>query len=144
MREQNGKLREALLRLRDTSTLEKANLEKEMLVYKKQFENMNDSNNKMNELIKENGTYKNQIGILKDQVDDARAFETLVEDLTEKNLDYYEKNAELIGTGKECLVFLIFFFFLVFLILTFFFFFLFFFFFVPFLFYNKQKKQSLN
>ena len=140
MREQNGKLREALLRLRDTSTLEKANLEKEMLVYKKQFENMNDSNNKMNELIKENGTYKNQIGILKDQVDDARAFETLVEDLTEKNLDYYEKNAELIGTGKECLVFLIFFF-LIFLILTFFFFLSFFF---SFLFhFIINKKNSL-
>ena len=142
MREQNGKLREALLRLRDTSTLEKANLEKEMLVHKKQFENMNDSNNKMNELIKENGTYKNQIGILKDQVDDARAFETLVEDLTEKNLDYYEKNAELIGTGKECLVFLIFFSSCFFDFNLFFLSFFFFFFFVPF--YNKQKKQSLN
>ena len=101
LRDQNLKLREALLRLRDTGALKKAELEKHILVLEKDCERGKESSNRLKEITSENQTMKETIQSLKNQIDDALAFETLVEDLTEKNLEYYDQVSELRGTVSE-------------------------------------------
>ena len=55
----------------------------------------------MDLLKQENRDMKETIKTLKDQVDDAQAFENLVEDMTEKNLELSDQVIELKGTVSE-------------------------------------------
>ena len=101
LREQNSKLRQALLRLRDSGALERAEMEKKMLLLEKNQNTAEQTSGRMDSLIADNANMKDTIKHLKDQVDDAQAFEHLVEDMTDKNLELSDEVVELKGTVSE-------------------------------------------
>ena len=98
LRTQNSKLRQALVRLRDNGFVEKTEMEKKLLQLEKNDKNTQHLSDKCNALVVENSSMKETIALLKDQVDDAQAFEYLVEDMTDKNLELNDQVVELKGT----------------------------------------------
>ncbi|XP_076002826.1 dynactin subunit 1 isoform X2 [Genypterus blacodes] len=95
LEEQNGRLKEALVRMRDLSASEK----QEHLKLQKQMEKKNvelDALRSQKEKLQEERTVAERtIDELKEQVDAALGAEEMVETLTERNLDLEEKVREL-------------------------------------------------
>ncbi|XP_058049823.1 dynactin subunit 1 isoform X4 [Ahaetulla prasina] len=95
LEEQNGRLKEALVRMRDLSASEKqehVKLQKHMEKKNAELEALRQQKDKLQEELKQaEGT----IDELKEQVDAALGAEEMVETLTERNLDLEEKVREL-------------------------------------------------
>jgi dynactin 1 len=98
---QNNKLREALLRLRDSSAHERADSERRILALEKDAWVSREASEKVRTLEAENARLEEAVEHLKDQVDDANGFETLVEDLTERNIELTDEAAELSASVAE-------------------------------------------
>ncbi|KAM3831493.1 dynactin subunit 1 isoform 2-T2 [Vipera latastei] len=95
LEEQNGRLKEALVRMRDLSASEKqehVKLQKHMEKKNAELEALRQQKDKLQEELKQaEGT----VDELKEQVDAALGAEEMVETLTERNLDLEEKVREL-------------------------------------------------
>ena len=98
---QNNKLREALLRLRDSSARERANSERRILALEKDTATSREASEKVRSLEADNARLEEAVEHLKDQVDDANGFETLVEDLTERNMELTDEAADLAASVAE-------------------------------------------
>ncbi|KAM4809119.1 dynactin subunit 1 isoform 2-T2 [Rhinophrynus dorsalis] len=101
LEEQNGRLKEALVRMRDLSASEK----QEHVRVQKQLEKKNaelDSLRQQKEKLQEESSQMEKtIDELKEQVDAALGAEEMVETLTERNLDLEEKVRELRETVSD-------------------------------------------
>nr|XP_018673000.1 dynactin subunit 1 isoform X2 [Ciona intestinalis] len=96
MEEQNNKLKEALVRMRDLSTAEKAeyhNLEKQMEKKNKELKEITQKKDKLAAALE---VAESTVDELKEQVDIAQGAEEMVETLTEKNLEQEEKIADML------------------------------------------------
>ncbi|XP_035861589.1 dynactin subunit 1-like isoform X8 [Sander lucioperca] len=101
LEEQNGRLKEALVRMRDLSTSEKqehVKLQKQMEKKNSELETLRTQKEKLQEDIKQ---AEATIDELKEQVDAALGSEEMVETLTERNLDLEEKVRELRETVTD-------------------------------------------
>ncbi|XP_026572981.1 dynactin subunit 1 [Pseudonaja textilis] len=95
LEEQNGRLKEALVRMRDLSASEKqehVKLQKHMEKKNTELEALRQQKDKLQEELKQT---EGTIDELKEQVDAALGAEEMVETLTERNLDLEEKVREL-------------------------------------------------
>ncbi|KAM8899114.1 dynactin subunit 1-like isoform 2-T2 [Spinachia spinachia] len=101
LEEQNGRLKEALVRMRDLSTSEKqehVKLQKQMEKKNTELETLRTQKEKLQEEVKQ---AEATIDELKEQVDAALGSEEMVESLTERNLDLEEKVRELRETVTD-------------------------------------------
>ncbi|XP_037334619.2 dynactin subunit 1-like isoform X1 [Pungitius pungitius] len=101
LEEQNGRLKEALVRMRDLSTSEKqehVKLQKQMEKKNTELETLRTQKEKLQEEVKQADA---TIDELKEQVDAALGSEEMVESLTERNLDLEEKVRELRETVTD-------------------------------------------
>ncbi|KAJ8407635.1 hypothetical protein AAFF_G00274920 [Aldrovandia affinis] len=101
LEEQNGRLKEALVRMRDLSASEK----QEHVKLQKQMEKKNTEldtlRQRVEKLVEEMKQAEKTIDELKEQVDAALGAEEMVETLTERNLDLEEKVRELRETVSD-------------------------------------------
>lgn len=101
LEEQNGRLKEALVRMRDLSSSEKqehVKLQKQMEKKNSELETLRTQKEKLQEEVKQGEA---TIDELKEQVDAALGSEEMVETLTERNLDLEEKVRELRETVTD-------------------------------------------
>ncbi|XP_040887102.1 dynactin subunit 1-like isoform X4 [Toxotes jaculatrix] len=101
LEEQNGRLKEALVRMRDLSASEKqehVKLQKQMEKKNTELETLRTQKEKLQEELKQ---AEATIDELKEQVDAALGSEEMVETLTERNLDLEEKVRELRETVTD-------------------------------------------
>nr|XP_034995169.1 dynactin subunit 1 isoform X3 [Zootoca vivipara] len=101
LEEQNGRLKEALVRMRDLSASEKqehVKLQKHMEKKNTELETLRQQKEKLQEELKQ---AERTIDELKEQVDAALGAEEMVETLTERNLDLEEKVRELRETVSD-------------------------------------------
>ncbi|XP_061100290.1 dynactin subunit 1 isoform X2 [Conger conger] len=101
LEEQNGRLKEALVRMRDLSASEKqehVKLQKQMEKKNTELETLRQQKEK---LVEEMHQAEKTIDELKEQVDAALGAEEMVETLTERNLDLEEKVRELRETVSD-------------------------------------------
>uniref|UniRef100_A0A671VN71 Dynactin subunit 1 n=1 Tax=Sparus aurata TaxID=8175 RepID=A0A671VN71_SPAAU len=101
LEEQNGRLKEALVRMRDLSSSEKqehVKLQKQMEKKNTELETLRTQKEKLQEEVKQ---AEATIDELKEQVDAALGSEEMVETLTERNLDLEEKVRELRETVTD-------------------------------------------
>ncbi|XP_076026876.1 dynactin subunit 1-like isoform X1 [Genypterus blacodes] len=101
LEEQNSRLKEALVRMRDLSTSEKqehVKLQKQMEKKNTELETLRTQKEKLQEEVKH---AEATIDELKEQVDAALGSEEMVETLTERNLDLEEKVRELRETVTD-------------------------------------------
>ncbi|XP_073330707.1 dynactin subunit 1-like isoform X4 [Pagrus major] len=101
LEEQNGRLKEALVRMRDLSSSEKqehVKLQKQMEKKNTELETLRTQKEKLQEDVKQ---AEATIDELKEQVDAALGSEEMVETLTERNLDLEEKVRELRETVTD-------------------------------------------
>uniref|UniRef100_A0A673KQB6 Dynactin subunit 1 n=1 Tax=Sinocyclocheilus rhinocerous TaxID=307959 RepID=A0A673KQB6_9TELE len=101
LEEQNGRLKEALVRMRDLSSSEKqehVKLQKQMEKKNSELETLRAQKEKLQEEIKQ---AEATIDELKEQVDASLGAEEMVETLTERNLDLEEKVRELRETVSD-------------------------------------------
>ncbi|XP_056619843.1 dynactin subunit 1a isoform X4 [Triplophysa dalaica] len=101
LEEQNGRLKEALVRMRDLSSSEKQEhikLQKHMEKKNSELETLRAQKEKQQEEMKQ---AEDTIDELKEQVDAALGAEEMVETLTERNLDLEEKVRELRETVSD-------------------------------------------
>ncbi|XP_066575763.1 dynactin subunit 1 isoform X2 [Amia ocellicauda] len=101
LEEQNGRLKEALVRMRDLSASEKqehVKLQKQMEKKNSELEVLRQQKEKLVEEMKQ---AEKTIDELKEQVDAALGAEEMVETLTERNLDLEEKVRELRETVSD-------------------------------------------
>uniref|UniRef100_A0A3B3R703 Dynactin subunit 1 n=1 Tax=Paramormyrops kingsleyae TaxID=1676925 RepID=A0A3B3R703_9TELE len=101
LEEQNGRLKEALVRMRDLSASEKqehVKLQKQMEKKNSELETLRQQREKLLEEMKQ---AEKTIDELKEQVDAALGAEEMVETLTERNLDLEEKVRELRETVTD-------------------------------------------
>ncbi|XP_055363103.1 dynactin subunit 1-like isoform X2 [Betta splendens] len=101
LEEQNGRLKEALVRMRDLSASEKqehVKLQKQMEKKNTELETLRTQKEKLQEEMKQ---AEATIDELKEQVDAALGSEEMVETLTERNLDLEEKVRELRETVTD-------------------------------------------
>ncbi|XP_058859997.1 dynactin subunit 1-like isoform X2 [Acipenser ruthenus] len=101
LEEQNGRLKEALVRMRDLSASEKqehVKLQKQMEKKNSELEILRQQKEK---LVEEMTQAEKIIDELKEQVDAALGAEEMVETLTERNLDLEEKVRELRETASD-------------------------------------------
>ncbi|NWX94370.1 DCTN1 protein, partial [Nothoprocta pentlandii] len=95
LEEQNARLKEALVRMRDLSASEKqehVKLQKQMEKKNTELESLRQQREKLQEEVKQ---AEKTVDELKEQVDAALGAEEMVETLTERNLDLEEKVREL-------------------------------------------------
>ncbi|KAM3590318.1 uncharacterized protein V6R79_007531 [Siganus canaliculatus] len=101
LEEQNGRLKEALVRMRDLSASEKqehVKLQKQMEKKNTELETLRTQKEKLQGEVKQG---ESTIDELKEQVDAALGSEEMVETLTERNLDLEEKVRELRETVTD-------------------------------------------
>ncbi|XP_038586412.1 dynactin subunit 1-like isoform X1 [Micropterus salmoides] len=101
LEEQNGRLKEALVRMRDLSSSEKqehVKLQKQMEKKNSELETLRTQKEKLQDEVKQ---AEATIDELKEQVDAALGSEEMVETLTERNLDLEEKVRELRETVTD-------------------------------------------
>ncbi|XP_045921605.1 dynactin subunit 1-like isoform X9 [Micropterus dolomieu] len=101
LEEQNGRLKEALVRMRDLSSSEKqehVKLQKQMEKKNTELETLRTQKEKLQDEVKQ---AEATIDELKEQVDAALGSEEMVETLTERNLDLEEKVRELRETVTD-------------------------------------------
>jgi CAP-Gly domain len=98
---QNVRLREALIRLREQTTLEKMELTRQLRTVEKDAEANLAIQAQVEELSVAKQTYEEQINDLKDMVEQGAAFESMVEDLSDRVLALEEDNVALRTVVRE-------------------------------------------
>jgi hypothetical protein len=98
---QNSKLREALLRLRDSSAVEKADLSNMVKALEKELNSIKSTASNASKLQEQKDKLEVEILELKEMVDTSQAYESIVEDLTEKNLELNDRAVELENNIEE-------------------------------------------
>ncbi|XP_060687912.1 dynactin subunit 1-like isoform X2 [Hemiscyllium ocellatum] len=101
LEEQNGRLKEALVRMRDLSASEKQEHSKLQKVMEKKCNELESLRQQREKLLEEMTQAEKTIDELKEQVDAALGAEEMVETLTERNLDLEEKVRELRETVTD-------------------------------------------
>ncbi|CAB9517569.1 CAP-Gly domain [Seminavis robusta] len=98
---QNARLREALIRLREQSSVEKMELNRKIKAIEKEAEAVKGQ-------VKQNADkegllakYQEEVRELKDMVDQGAVFEGMVEDLSDKVMEMEERNVSLATTVRE-------------------------------------------
>lgn len=94
---QNGRLREALVRLREQSNIEKMELAKQVRTLEKESSALKETAMKAENLSVKTKEYEEQIRELKDMVDENSVMESLMEELSDKNLVLEDANIKLKG-----------------------------------------------
>jgi dynactin 1 len=92
---QNGRLRDALIRLREQSALEKMELSRQLRSVEKVVESGLVVQSRADELMQLNHNLNEQINDLKDMVEQSAAYESMVEDLSDRVLGIEEHNVVL-------------------------------------------------
>jgi chromosome segregation ATPase len=92
---QNARLREALIRLREQSSLEKMEMTRQLRTVEKAAETNTAVQNRVEELTAINQNLNEQVNDLKDMVEQGAAFESMVEDLSDRVLGLEEQNVAL-------------------------------------------------
>jgi dynactin 1 len=92
---QNARLREALIRLREQSSLEKMEMTRQLRSVEKAAETNTAIQNRVEELTDINQNLNEQVNDLKDMVEQGAAFESMVEDLSDRVLGLEEQNVAL-------------------------------------------------
>lgn len=98
---QNARLREALIRLREQSALEKMELTRQLRSVEKAAETNIAVENRVEELTAVNRNLSEQVNDLKDMVEQGAAFEGMVEDLSDRVLGLEEQNVALQAMIRE-------------------------------------------
>ena len=98
---QNARLREALIRLREQSSLEKMTLQKELRQAEKQSQAVEDLTAQVVQLKQAKARNEEEINLLKDMVEQGAAFESMVEDLSDRVLSLEEDIVALQTTIRE-------------------------------------------
>ncbi|XP_067884131.1 dynactin subunit 1-like isoform X3 [Heterodontus francisci] len=101
LEEQNARLKEALVRMRDLSASEKQEHSKQQKVMEKKSSELETLRQQREKLLEEIKQAEKTIDELKEQVDAALGAEEMVETLTERNLDLEEKVRELRETVSD-------------------------------------------
>jgi dynactin 1 len=95
---QNARLREALIRLREQSSVEKMELSRQLKASEKEAESAKGQVKQGVDLESQKSKLEEEIRDLKDMVDQGAAFEGMVEDLSDKLMELEERNLSLIAT----------------------------------------------
>eukprot|EP00977_Amphora_coffeiformis_P018457 scaffold6506_cov171-Amphora_coffeaeformis.AAC.5 len=98
---QNARLREALIRLREQSSLEKMTLQKELRQAEKQSQAVEELTAQVLQLKQAKARHEEEVNLLKDMVEQGAAFESMVEDLSDRVLSLEEDIAALQTTIRE-------------------------------------------
>lgn len=98
---QNGRLREALIRLREQSSIEKIELSRQLRDAEKDAESGRAVITELESLKALKANLEEQINDLKDMVEQGAAFETMVEDLSDRVLSIEDENIGLRSTIRE-------------------------------------------
>lgn len=98
---QNGRLREALIRLREQSSIEKMTISKELRAAEKAATEGNALISEVESLRSLNKLLQTQIADLKDMVEEGSAFESMVEDLSDRVMALEDENVALQSTIRE-------------------------------------------
>jgi len=99
--QENAKLREALKRLHTASTAEKSELAREIKNLTKEREILQNDAAEFDDLQKTKSVLLAEVEELKNMLDTAQAYESMVEALSEKNLELADQNAELREANDE-------------------------------------------
>jgi exonuclease VII small subunit len=94
-------LREAIIRLREQSSIEKMELSRQLRAAEKDSSLVASLKEEIAKLIANEKTMKEEIKELKDMVDQGSAFEQMVEDLSERVLAVEDNNIALQATIRE-------------------------------------------
>ncbi|KAG7359168.1 CAP-Gly domain containing protein [Nitzschia inconspicua] len=98
---QNARLREALIRLREQSSMEKMELSRQMRTLEKQAEEAKTLSVEVESLRESRKDYEEQISDLKDMVEQGSAYEIMVEDLSDRVLSLEEELNAALQTIRE-------------------------------------------
>jgi chromosome segregation ATPase len=98
---QNSRLREAIIRLREQSSIEKMELSRQLRAAEKDSSLAASLKEEIAKLFANEKTMKEEIKELKDMVDQGSAFEQMVEDLSERVLAVEDNNIALQATIRE-------------------------------------------
>lgn len=98
---QNGRLREALIRLREQSTLEQMESQKALRAAQKEANQTQELREKVEKLQAEKSRQDEALNDLKDMVEQGSAWEGMVEDMSDRVLGLEEDNAGLRRTIRE-------------------------------------------
>ena len=98
---QNARLREALIRLREQTTVEKMEQSKQLRSAEKEVEEARALTTEVENLRTLKASFEEQINDLKDMVEQGAAFEGMVEDLSDRVLSLEEDNVALQTTIRE-------------------------------------------
>ena len=98
---QNARLREALIRLREQSSLEKMTLQKELRQAEKQAQTAEELSMQVTQLKQVKARMEEEANDLKDMVEQGAAFEGMVEDLSDRVLSLEEDIVALQTTIRE-------------------------------------------
>ena len=101
MQTQNARLREALIRLREQSGVEKLELTRQLRTAEKEAEQSSASQTRLEELSSLNRNLEEQVNALKDMVEQSAAFEMMVEDLSDRVMLLEEQNVSLNTVIRE-------------------------------------------
>ena len=98
---QNARLREALIRLREQTTMEKMEATKQLRTAEKEVEEAQALKSEVETLRSLKASFEEQINDLKDMVEQGAAFEGMVEDLSDRVMSLEEDNIALQTTIRE-------------------------------------------
>lgn len=98
---QNARLREALIRLREQSSVEKIELTRQMKAMEKESEAANSKIKDSTEMEQLKLKLEEENRELKDMVDQGAAFEGMVEELSDRLMEMEEQNISLSATIRE-------------------------------------------
>lgn len=98
---QNARLREALIRLREQTTMDKMEQSKQLRAAEKEVEEARALTTEVENLRTLKASFEEQINDLKDMVEQGAAFEGMVEDLSDRVLSLEEDNVALQTTIRE-------------------------------------------
>jgi dynactin 1 len=98
---QNARLREALIRLREQSSMEKMELTRQMRTLEKQAEEAKTLSAEVETLRESRKDFEEQISDLKDMVEQGSAYEIMVEDLSDRVLSLEEELNAALQTIRE-------------------------------------------
>jgi ATPase involved in DNA repair len=98
---QNSRLREAIIRLREQTAIEKMELSRQLRAAEKESSAATSFKEEIAKLVANEKIMKREIKELKDMVDQGSAFEQMVEDLSERVLAVEDNNISLQATIRE-------------------------------------------
>uniref|UniRef100_A0A7S1YIV4 Dynein associated protein domain-containing protein n=1 Tax=Grammatophora oceanica TaxID=210454 RepID=A0A7S1YIV4_9STRA len=98
---QNTRLREALIRLREQTALEKIDTTKQLREAEKDATKGRDLSEKVNKLQEQKSSLEEQVTDLKEMVEQGSAFEAMIEDLSDRVLELEDVNVTLQATVRE-------------------------------------------